>query len=186
MKILLVSDSHLYNEILENILNNVQADIIIHCGDSVFKNDDPLLKKIYTVRGNHDFDFLPVNIDLEIENYKCLITHGHYYNVYAGYEELYQYMLKNNYDICFHGHTHVPHIEHYQDKLFINPGSTMFNRGNTECGSYAIVDIHNDKIDINFYNSQTLKKIPQSLIDKDQEILNEFKELVKNFKKTKN
>lgn len=181
MKILLVSDSHLYDEILENILNNISSDIIIHCGDSVFQKDNPLLKKIYTVRGNHDFDFLPVNITLQIENRKCLITHGNHYNVYAGYEKLYQYMLENNYDVCFHGHTHVPHIEYYKDKLFINPGSTMFNRGNTECGSYAIVNMTKNNISVDFYNSQTLEKIPQSLIDKDQSILDEFKELVKQF-----
>lgn len=181
MKILLISDSHLYDEILNNILNNIKTDIIIHCGDSVFKEDEPLLKKIYTVRGNHDFDFLPINQTLKIENYKCLITHGNHYNVYAGYEKLYQYMLKNNYDICFHGHTHVPHIEYYKDKLFINPGSTMFNRGYTGCGSFAIVEINQNKITVDFYNSQTFEKIPQSLIEENQSILDEFKELVKQF-----
>lgn len=183
MKILLMSDSHLYNEVLYNVLNNIKADIIIHCGDSVLKKDDPLLEKIITVRGNHDFDFLPINQTLKVKNYKCLITHGNHYNVYADYETLYQYMLKNDYDICFHGHTHVPHIEYYKNKLFINPGSIMFNRGNTECGSYAIVEINKGEIISNFYNSQTLEKIPQSLIEADQDILNEFKALVKQFKK---
>lgn len=185
MKILLISDSHLYNEILENVLAHVKADIIIHCGDSVFQENDPLLKTMYIVRGNHDLDFLPVNQSLTIEKYNCLITHGHEYNVYAGYEQLYQYMQANNYDICFHGHTHVPHIEYYKDKLFINPGSTMFNRGYTNCGSYAIVDIHDDMISVNFYNSQTFEKIPQSLIDEGQSILDEFKKLVESFQNKK-
>lgn len=181
MKILLISDSHLYNEILNNILNKIKTDIIIHCGDGVFKKNDPLLKKMYVVRGNHDLEFLPINKTIKIENYKCLITHGHCYNVYAGYEKLYQFMLENHYDICFHGHTHVPHVEYYKNKLFINPGSIMFNRGHTECGSYAIIEINNNIIDINFYNSQTFEKIPQPLIDQDQTVLNEFKELVKQF-----
>lgn len=68
----------------------------------------------------------------------------------------------------------VPHIEKFKNILFINPGSIMFNRGLSECGSYAIVEI-NHKIEVTFYDSRTLKKIPQSVIDKDQDILNEFK-----------
>ncbi len=50
----------------------------------------------------------------------------------------------------------------------------MFNRGETQCGSFAIINISN-KLNVNFYDSRTLKKISQSLIDKDQDILNEFK-----------
>ena len=42
----------------------------------------------------------------------------------------------------------------------------MFNRGLSECGSYAIVEI-NHKIEVTFYDSkEALKKIPQSVIDK--------------------
>ena len=76
--------------------------------------------------------------------------------------------------ICFHGHTHVPHCEIYKNKIFINPGSIMFNRGQSQCGSYAIVSV-DDKLHVDFFDSRTQKKIPQSLIDKDQDILNEFK-----------
>ena len=51
---------------------------------------------------------------------------------------------------------------------------TELTDGLSECGSYAIVEI-NHKIEVTFYDSRTLKKIPQSVIDKDQDILNEFK-----------
>lgn len=182
MKVLLLSDSHLYNEILENVLRNVKSDLIIHCGDGVFHENDPLLNKIYTVRGNHDLPFLPINQSIDIDKYKCLITHGHFFHIYAGYDELYQYMVENQYDICFHGHTHVPHVEYYHDKLMINPGSIMFNRGSSECGSYAIVDVDDHHIQVTFYNSQTLKQIPQKTIDDGQLILNEFKKIVKMYK----
>jgi hypothetical protein len=62
----------------------------------------------------------------------------------------------------------------YKNKIFINPGSIMFNRGQSQCGSYAIVSV-DDKLHVDFFDSRTQKKIPQSLIDKDQDILNEFK-----------
>ena len=82
-------------------------------------------------------------------------------------------MNKADIHICFHGHTHVPHYEIYKNKIFINPGSIMFNRGQSQCGSYAIVSV-DDKLHVDFFDSRT-QKIPQSLIDKDQDILNEFK-----------
>lgn len=50
----------------------------------------------------------------------------------------------------------------------------MFNRGQSQCGSYAIVSV-DAKLHVDFFDSRTQKKIPQSLIDKDQDILNEFK-----------
>lgn len=186
MKVLLLSDSHLYNDILEHVLKNNHADMIIHCGDSIFQKDEPLLNTIQTVRGNHDLDFLPVRKTVFIESHKCLITHGHYDNIYAGYETLYELMKQNDYDICFHGHTHVPYIKYYKEKLFINPGSIMFNRGNTNCGSYAIVWIEKDSINVKFYNSQTLEELPLSLIKENKVILDEFKELVKKYQQEKN
>ena len=186
MKILLLSDSHLYNDILEHVLKNNHADMIIHCGDSIFQEDDPLLKTIITVRGNHDLDHLPIRKTVFIEKHKCLVTHGHCDNIYAGYETLYQRMKADNYDICFHGHTHVPYLTYYKEKLFINPGSIMFNRGNTNCGSYAIVYIDQNNIQVKFYDSQTLEELPMSLIKENEAILNEFKELVKSIKNRKN
>lgn len=186
MKILLLSDSHLYNEILDHVLKNNSADLIIHCGDSIFQEDEPLLKRMITVRGNHDLEFLPIKKTIYIENYKCLITHGQCYNIYAGYETLYQLMKKENYDICFHGHTHVPYMKNYKGKLFINPGSIMFNRGQTNCGSYAIVNINDKQISVKFYNSRTLQQIPQTMIDANKAVLDEFKELIDKYKKKKN
>ena len=181
MRVLILSDSHMYNDILMNILDNIQCDCIVHCGDSIFQKNDPLLEKMYVVRGNHDLCDLPINQTVNIYHYKCLITHGHFYHIYEGYEELYKYMKANEYDICFHGHTHVPHIEHYQDKLMINPGSIMFNRGSSECGSFAIAEFEDHHINVKFYNSQTFEQIPKNVIDEGQHILDEFKYLLKDF-----
>lgn len=175
MNILLVSDSHGYDDELKNILENIKCDINIHCGDSCFDENSNFLKSFsIIVDGNHDHGFFPVYDTLQTPLGKILITHGHKFDVYAGYDCLVNYMNKNNINICFHGHTHVPHYEIYQNKIFINPGSIMFNRGETQCGSFAVIKISNT-LHVDFYDSRTLKKIPQSLIDKDQDILNEFK-----------
>ena len=46
MKMLVVSDSHMYNDILEHITNKWKnkVDLLVHCGDSSLLPDDPLLK----------------------------------------------------------------------------------------------------------------------------------------------
>ena len=44
MKMLVVSDSHMYNDILEHITNKWKnkVDLLVHCGDSSLLPDDPL------------------------------------------------------------------------------------------------------------------------------------------------
>ena len=57
MKMLVVSDSHMYNDILENITNKWKnkVDLLVHCGDSSLLPDNPLLKDYdIVVHGNHD------------------------------------------------------------------------------------------------------------------------------------
>ena len=159
MRLLVVSDSHGYDEELEFVLKNITYDAAIHCGDCHFDKKS---------------SFLPLEMTFKTPLGEIFICHGHTFHVYKGYDELSRYINKKNISICFHGHTHVPHIEKFENILFVNPGSIMFNRGLSECGSYAIVEI-NHKIEVTFYDSRTLKKIPQSVIDKDQDILNEFK-----------
>ena len=52
----------------------------------------------------------------------------------------------------------MSHIMKYiRIKIFINPGSIMFNRGQSQCGSYAIVSV-DDKLHVDFFDSRTQKK----------------------------
>ena len=62
MKMLVVSDSHMYNDILEHITNKWKnkVDLLVHCGDSSLLPDDPLLKDYdIVVHGNHDEEVFP-------------------------------------------------------------------------------------------------------------------------------
>ena len=113
MQVLVISDTHLQNELFQKINQTYpKMDYYLHCGDSSLKKDDFLLNKYYTVKGNHDDEDFPVNIILEIGKYRCLITHGNAYDIYYGNDKIKQYMIANNIDICFHGHTHVPAYTH--------------------------------------------------------------------------
>ena len=118
MKILLISDSHGYDDELKKVLENVKCDLKIHCGDSCFDENSPFIKEFATiVDGNHDQGFFPLTTTLPTALGNILITHGHKFNVYAGYDYLVDYMNKADIHICFHGHTHVPHYEIYKNKI---------------------------------------------------------------------
>ena len=118
MKILLVSDSHGYDDELKKVLENVKCDLKIHCGDSCFDKNSPFIKEFAAiVDGNHDQGFFPLTATLPTALGNILITHGHKFNVYAGYDYLVEYMNKADIHICFHGHTHVPNYEIYKNKI---------------------------------------------------------------------
>lgn len=178
MKILVISDTHMYNEPFIRVVKKLKKDVdmIIHCGDSSLPMDSPLLSDCdIVVKGNHDLEDFPIY--QKVEN--ICITHGQYYNVYAGYNELLDLCQKTNCQICLHGHTHVPTYQEHEGILFINPGSLMMNRGSYGYGTYAILDIDNDNIKVHFYHHMTDEICDQSIIDEGLELLEEFKDIIK-------
>lgn len=176
MKILLLSDSHYYNDILYKITKEYKnkVDLLIHCGDSSIKKDDPLIKEYLTVIGNHDHDDYPEYL---IYN-DILITHGHLYDVYLGYERLIKLCKEHNCKYCFHGHTHIPTHQIHEDIHFINPGSIMMNRGTYGYGSFSIVEINENHIEVHFYHHDTFEQC-DDIIQNGYALLSEIKEMIK-------
>lgn len=177
MKLLVISDSHMYNDKLLRVIDHWrdQVDLIIHCGDSSLPINDPLLKNIdIIVKGNHDIDPYPPYV---VEQQIC-VTHGHLYHVYQGYEELIQLCQQNHCHICFHGHTHVPTHQIHQGIHFINPGCLMMNRGSYGYGTYAIVDIDHE-VQVQYFHHDTDELCSQAILDEGYELLEEFKNLIK-------
>ncbi len=166
MKILCLGDSHLDNETLDKITKKYPSmDLYIHCGDSDMESSNPLLKGYHVVKGNHDFSDFSDILHIKAGKSNILVTHGHLFNIYDGYDRILKYMNEHNLDICFHGHTHVPAITNIDDKLIVNPGSTMINRGSYGYGTYTIITIENDNININYYHHKTHEKCNEVLID---------------------
>ena len=57
MKILILSDTHMENGILEDILAyRKECDLIVHCGDTSLPYKTRYKKIDYIVKGNHDYD----------------------------------------------------------------------------------------------------------------------------------
>lgn len=93
MKILIVSDTHGQEKNLEEVLKKEEPiDALIHLGDLEGGEDfisTHVKCPVYLVSGNNDFFCsLPREREITLGKYKVLITHGHYYYVSLGVEEL--------------------------------------------------------------------------------------------------
>lgn len=135
MKYMIISDIHgginELNKVLD-IYYNEKFNKLIILGDlfnygidlnrkDIINRLNLLKESIIYVRGNCDNnvnDLLfetPFVKELDINNKKVLLTHGHLYSN--------EYLLGSNYDIIIYGHTHVSEIRIEKSKLFLNPGS---------------------------------------------------------------
>ncbi len=146
MKILIVSDTHRKHENLKAVLERVQPiDMLIHLGDAEGEEEHiagmagcPL----EIVAGNNDFfSALPREKELQLGKYRVLITHGHYYYVAMGIEDIKKEAEGRNFDIVMFGHTHRPIIDYGNHIVALNPGSLSYPRQEGKNPSYIIMDI---------------------------------------------
>lgn len=141
MNILIVSDNHGLTEELNQIKKRHSVDYMIHCGDSEFNMDDPLLDGFIKVAGNCDLDSRFKNEEtLQIADKKIFVTHGHLYGVKTNLLSLAYRAQEEGAQITCYGHTHVAHAEKVNRQILINPGSVRNSKGRlTE--SYVILNI---------------------------------------------
>ncbi|BBH26558.1 phosphoesterase [Intestinibaculum porci] len=179
MKYLIVSDPHMENTILQNIISHEQdhVDTMFCLGDTSLKASDPLLAPFrLVVRGNHDYDdHFPYTITYN----QILLAHGHTYKVYYGYDMLLKAAKENHCQIVLHGHTHVPTHQIIEGIHFINPGSVMINRGSYGFGTYAILETN--PFAIHFYHHTTFEEVKPEILEEGLQTLEEFKKLTSAF-----
>ena len=146
MKVLIISDTHGRHENLKTVLKREgPLDFAIHLGDSegCEKYIEKLLKcPLLIVAGNCDFfSDLEQEIEYEIGNYRALITHGHYYCVNAGIENILREAKGRDLNLVLFGHTHRPLIEYGKDVIALNPGSLSYPRQEGKEPSYIVMEI---------------------------------------------
>lgn len=146
MRILIVSDTHRRDENLKIVLQREKnLDMLIHLGDS--EGSEHYIRSIaecpcYIVAGNNDyFSDLPKDIKMNIDKYKVLLTHGHYYYVSLGTETIISEGLAQDLDIVMFGHTHRPLIDIREDITALNPGSLSYPRQEGKVPSYIMMTI---------------------------------------------
>lgn len=146
MKILIVSDTHGYNEKLWDIIENEEPiDMVIHCGD--LECDESVIRDgvdctLIMVPGNNDYySELERVRTIDIGKYKAVITHGHRYHVHSGFDALYYLGIENHADFVIFGHTHVPVVRTEGPITYINPGSLTYPRQAGSQSTYIIMTV---------------------------------------------
>ena len=165
-EILIVSDSHKNNRILNNIFKaHPHIDTCIHCGDLQDNENGLEINKLLIVRGNNDFELYPNELILDIENYKIYVTHGHMHDIEYTDQKIYENALQHHTDIILFGHTHDPKFYKKDHMFMINPGSVSFPRSKTiYIPTYAILSL-SDKIECHFYNAKTHECVDNELFN---------------------
>ena len=148
MKILIVSDTHRSDDNLEQVIKDTKPlDMLIHLGDA--EGSEYLISEwvnpecqLAMVMGNNDFfSDLDRELEIEIGQYRALLTHGHYYNVSLGVEGLRREALDRGCNMVMYGHTHRPYLEKTKDLIILNPGSLSYPRQEGRKCSYMMMEI---------------------------------------------
>lgn len=150
MKILLMSDSHGRNAMVDHLLEkHNDADLFIHCGD--IECDEYVFPALETVAGNNDvyYDY-PSQRIFTVHGHRILVLHSHQCMFYYKRSQwLRDTAIENHCDIVFYGHTHVAKDETLDGIRLVNPGSLRYSRDGRS-PSYAIVIIEDD-VNVQFY-----------------------------------
>ena len=149
MKILIVSDTHRMDENLKLVIEQEKPlDMLIHLGDA--EGSEMFIPEwvnpeceMQMVRGNNDFfSSLDREREIEIGPYQVLLTHGHYYNVSLGTEQLVEDARDRGFDIVMYGHTHRPYFDSSHGIVVLNPGSLSYPRQEGRRPSYMLMELN--------------------------------------------
>lgn len=146
MKILVVSDTHRKHGNLEKVLEREEPlDLMIHLGDAEGYEEyiaELCHCPLEIVAGNSDFfSMLPKEKEIAVGGYHILITHGHYYYVSTGIEDIKKEAYGRGMDIVMFGHTHRPIVDYGKGIIAVNPGSISWPRQDGKLPSYIIMEI---------------------------------------------
>lgn len=141
MKILLISDTHGDNDIVDVLVKkHPNMDIYLHAGDCC--SDPYSLFPFHVVRGNCDYFYDMDEIyTLKTPYGKLLMKHVPNMSLAA--------LKKENVKIYIHGHTHQRKFSCIDDIYYICPGSTSRERDQFNNG-YAILTITEKEVKVEF------------------------------------
>ena len=146
MKVLIVSDTHRQNKNLFEVIKKVgPIDLLIHLGDAEGSEDIIAMEAncpVEMVAGNNDFfSDLDREKEITIGKYRVLLTHGHFYYVSVGTENIKTEAISRQFDIVMFGHTHRPLLEIEDNIIALNPGSLSYPRQDKRIPTYAIMEL---------------------------------------------
>ncbi len=146
MRILVVSDTHGYNDNLMEVLEREKnISWMLHLGDlegseHMIENTAPC--PVTMVAGNNDyFTTAPMEAVVQFGKYRIFMTHGHKYGVNYGMLRLKMAARERRCKIAIYGHTHRPCIDEEGGITIINPGSLTYPRQADRRPSYIVMDV---------------------------------------------
>lgn len=158
MKFLVMSDSHGVPENVTRITNHYRdkVDLIFHTGDSEVLADDPSWNEVdFYVAGNCDFD--PNYAEILVVDTpvgKVFMTHGHLHNVKLSKDQLVSAAKAEGAKYAFFGHTHVTYLNYINDMIVLNSGSVSYPRSRHGIKTFAILEIFDDYVHVDFIDDQ--------------------------------
>lgn len=148
MRILVLSDSHGCVEPMEQCVERVQPQVILHLGDCV--RDAQRLEERYPdipllgVPGNCDYGGLDQPERLtELGGVRILMMHGHTRRVKSGPMAAIYAARECGADILLFGHTHQPVVDRSGDFWVMNPGCI----GPSVRRTYGVITLEDGKVD---------------------------------------
>lgn len=149
MKIILTSDSHGKDEMLDMLLEKYpDADLYVHCGD--IEAYPECYPQFITVRGNNDlyYDYPDKRI-VKVQGHSIYITHSHQFSYSKRIEQMAEKAKAEGCDLVFYGHTHIAAYDEVSGVKLINPGSIWRSRDGRG-PSYAVITVAEDRVDVQF------------------------------------
>lgn len=141
MKILVLSDSHGDESVIEQAYEREKPDEVIFLGDGIrdieFFSCAYPSARVSVVRGN--CDFFARNGEEFVEKYgdvTVFACHGHAYGVKIGTANIVCTAKKKGASIALFGHTHDPFLGERENVTLFNPGSIRNER-------YGIINVEN-------------------------------------------
>ncbi|MBA4602648.1 metallophosphoesterase [Thermoactinomyces mirandus] len=151
MKVLVISDSHGRTKLLNEIVERVRPDHVIHCGDFCTSRQNLPSGSLTVVRGNCDWETVPEEQIFETGSLRFFVTHGHRHQVKYSLLPIRYRAQETGADIACFGHTHLPICEKDEGILLINPGSISYPRG-FKYRTYAVLEKkENQPLKVSFY-----------------------------------
>lgn len=146
MQIVIVSDTHSQNEILECLEKKYKdAYAYIHCGD--LEDDPRFYPNWLIVKGNNDYyGKFREDFRIRVGSHRIYVTHSHRCSYLYREQNLVRLAKEYGCDIVCYGHTHVSKIKQVEDVLLVNPGSARLPRDG-KSPSYALLEIDGDKVE---------------------------------------
>lgn len=144
MKVVVVSDSHGWNHILNEICEvHPDADAYLHLGD--LQGDPTQFPKYTFVSGNMDRNIDVYERVVELGGYRIMMTHSNECNYFNRLYQLADRAKELECQIALYGHTHVPHMEVVEGIYTFNPGSVSEGRS-MMYETYGILYLEADSI----------------------------------------